>query len=147
MKKLLLALLIILTSCRDEDEGRSLTTIRYGTSFGECLGYCIKELTLTGDQVSYDFRGWDIDGNDLRKTCSQKVDISMHIAIEEGVFFSLPEVIGCPDCADGGAEWIELEYSDGARHKVTFEYRKEPPELADNIVTLRDLMTEAGDCF
>ena len=23
-------------------------------------------------------------------------------------FYALSEVIGCPDCADGGAEWIEI---------------------------------------
>jgi hypothetical protein len=34
-------------------------------------------------------------------------------------------VIGCPDCADGGAEWLELGFEKEVK-RVTFEYMHEP---------------------
>ena len=36
-------------------------------------------------------------------------------------FFILDERIGCPDCADGGSEWIEIGTKNKI-YKVTFEY-------------------------
>ena len=35
-------------------------------------------------------------------------------------FFILEERIGCPDCADGGSEWIEI-LANNKTYKVTFE--------------------------
>ena len=31
----------------------------------------------------------------------------------------MPEIVGCPDCADGGGEWIEVNVA-GESHRVTF---------------------------
>jgi hypothetical protein len=36
---------------------------------------------------------------------------------------SLDDIIGCPDCADGGGEWIEITKVDMLK-RVTFEYGK-----------------------
>ena len=55
------------------------------------------------------------------------------------VFRNLEEVIGCPDCADGGAEWIEITTKD-LNHKVTFEYNNEPEEMQDYIEILREFI-------
>ena len=40
--------------------------------------------------------------------------------IDFGYFQSLDDVYGCPDCADGSAEFIEIIY-DGVAKQVTFE--------------------------
>jgi hypothetical protein len=61
-------------------------------------------------------------------------------------FFDLPTTIGCPDCADGGAEWIEIELVDGGKHKVTFEYRHEPEKVKDYIIKLREQMNKSIHC-
>jgi hypothetical protein len=34
--------------------------------------------------------------------------------------------LGCPDCADGGAEYLELSHK-GHKHRVTFEFGKAIP--------------------
>ena len=61
-------------------------------------------------------------------------------------FFELPETIGCPDCADGRAEWLEIELMNGEKHKVTFEYRNEPASLNDHIIGLRGMMEMSEHC-
>jgi len=57
-------------------------------------------------------------------------------------FFKLPETIGCPDCADGGAEWLEIILLNGKKHKVTFEYRNEPTQLKNQIIKLREILSK-----
>ena len=66
-------------------------------------------------------------------------------------FQKLPNTIGCPDCADGGAEWIEVNK---ASHfdcqtprrlfskKVTFEYGKPLPANNTFAEKLRELRLE-----
>lgn len=49
--------------------------------------------------------------------------------IDYNTFRKLPAVVGCPDCADGGAEWLEVRLTDGTLHKVTYEYGIEPVDI------------------
>ena len=48
----------------------------------------------------------------------------------------LERVYGCPDCADGGAEWIAVEAEERS-HRVTFE-RSDPPEGIAPLATMLD---------
>jgi hypothetical protein len=43
--------------------------------------------------------------------------------VDTAAIHALEGVHGCPDCADGGAEWIQIEGADSVR--VTFEYGAE----------------------
>ena len=52
-------------------------------------------------------------------------------------FMALDTVIGCPDCADGGAEWIEIVFEE-TRYKVTFEYFNAPEVMDQYIDSLRN---------
>jgi hypothetical protein len=63
-------------------------------------------------------------------------------AIDLEAFENLDEVIGCPDCTDGGAEWLEIVTLKG-RHKVTYEYTA-PPEP---IKAYRDALFELKESF
>ena len=54
MKKVLL-LLIINTLVF----GQEIIEFKTGTSFGECLGYCLSELTMTVTDAEYILYGWD----------------------------------------------------------------------------------------
>ena len=58
---------------------------------------------------------------------------------------SLTETIGCPDCADGGAEWVSANL-DGKLYKVTFEYGKAPKELEATVAKLKTLKEGFKDC-
>ena len=54
---------------------------------------------------------------------------------------SYEDVIGCPDCADGGAEWIEVVTSDGSK-KITFESGDSLDTIHPLIDRLRTLQTQ-----
>src|SRR6185295_14271553 len=54
---------------------------------------------------------------------SQSDWADLSAAYDPITFNSLDSVIGCPDCADGGAEWVTVE-TEGKDRKVLFEYGK-----------------------
>ena len=66
--------------------------------------------------------------------------------INIGVFNELEATIGCPDCSDGGAEWVQIITSDGTRKKVTYDFGKEPPALQLYIKELRQYFDQIGEC-
>lgn len=47
-----------------------------------------------------------------------------------------PATLGCPDCADGGAEFLEIEQG-AERYRVTFETGKSIPGFEGLITALR----------
>ena len=53
-------------------------------------------------------------------------------------FRLLDDRIGCPDCADGGAEWIQVNWS-GQNKRVTFENGQLIKGFEGLVVKLRDL--------
>ncbi len=151
MKRLLFICLLvgIAISCdKKEDKAIEIKQISYGTSFGECVGYCNSELLLKLGNVTYTRSGW----NDAVETitCTDTLTIESWNSFKNGLnvndFFELSETIGCPDCADGGAEWIEIELIPGEKHKVTFEYMNEPDELADYLTGLRAQLEKSIHC-
>jgi len=100
---------------------------RSGTSFGMCLGPCRQETTWTADRMVFEvFTSSGRGGaNPIRSEFSEQTAQSFWREavglFQASQWTSLEPVQGCPDCADGGAEWIE--WSDGSKtHRVTFEY-------------------------
>ena len=47
---------------------------------------------------------------------------------------------GCPDCADGGSEWVEITH-EGITKRVTFEAYNSIPENNELVIQLRELRT------
>lgn len=142
MKRLLLIFLLVglILSCEDTgDNDHEIIKISYGTSFGECLGYCKTDMILITGLVTYSRSGW-VDTVETI-TCTETLENEdwniFKNSLNPDEFFKLSETIGCPDCADGGAEWIEIEVGSGKKHKVTFEYMNEPEELKSCATSLR----------
>ena len=139
---------IIITSCTESQDETGIIQVRYGTSFGECIGYCLREMKLEKELITYNRSGWndtifpitctDIHGNQDWHSFLTSLDTDS--------FFELSETIGCPDCADGGAEWLEIEMTGGEKHRVTFEYQNEPSLLADYVSELRSMMESFESC-
>lgn len=121
--------------------------IEYGTSFGECMGYCVRSISITSDKIVFTKSGWG--GDFPAKSCTNEITgaqfngLTSKIRLDE--FNDLDEVIGCPDCADGGAEWIRVVTA-LTNHKVTFEYWIEPEEVKDFIGLLRDYLSDFENC-
>lgn len=133
----------ILTSCTSE-ETNTIQKISYGTSFGMCVGYCKHDVKITKSTITYNCSSWSNTEKPLSKTTqftSEEWD-AIRTKIDSAKFFNLDEIIGCPDCADGGAEWIEIELANNKKHKVIFEYLKEPEILNPVIKQLRELLAK-----
>lgn len=113
-----------------------------GTSFGECIGYCRTATHVEPNRTTFTAATWDRSlppwtqseyggGDDWR---------ALLAGLDLEAFFALPETLGCPDCADGGAEWIEVAMADRVR-RVTFEHGADVPaiqELVDALRSVRD---------
>ncbi len=151
MERIILILLIcgLTISCEKINKSDSeIKQIKYGTSFGMCIGYCKNEILLKHGFVTYIRSGWvdTIETIACTETLSDISWDSYKSGIDAKIFFELPETFGCPDCADGGAEWIEIEDLSGKRHKVTFEYMNEPEELKNYVIGLREQIQKSNHC-
>jgi len=136
---------ISLTSC-DKEQLAQEGTIKYGTSFGMCVGFCRNEITISQSNVVLLRRKNSTnESQSCTKAFSAEQRQQLINKIDLPRFFVLEETYGCPDCADGGAEWIEIE-QDGKKHRVTFEYRREPEAVKAYIEELRQQMSLFADC-
>ncbi len=139
---------LFLTNCEKESNSidsqatMSDYVVNYGTSFGMCVGPCRKELNLLNGEVSFTVFYTEGRGaiGGTPKTFKESLDASLQNSVVKGIdyesFKKLNEVVGCPDCADGGAEWVEIMKGD-SKHKVTFEFGKAPKEIESLVTVLR----------
>lgn len=140
-----LVMMAALTACNDleNEHPEGIQSVSYGTSFGECLGYCRKSITVTPSEIEFTKQGWDLDGqlpdSSFQQSFTQAEWSALIERIELDKFLALEPVIGCPDCADGGAEWIEIVAEEGP-YKVTFEYNNAPDAVQPYIDSLRNYM-------
>ncbi|MCX6227268.1 MAG: hypothetical protein NTV01_21405 [Bacteroidia bacterium] len=139
--------ILIVSGCKKDTCSCGYVKIEYGTSFGECMGYCKRDISITSDKIVFTKSGWD---NSVKtKHCDQDIadddfsDLTGKIDLQD--FKDLDEVIGCPDCADGGAEWIRIVTPDSDK-KVTFEYGNEPDEVKAFIEILRNYLKGFENC-
>lgn len=56
----LLFLLIIFSSCTNNEDFQEIIQLKYGTSFGMCVGYCKNEIILKSDLITYKKEGWKV---------------------------------------------------------------------------------------
>ena len=147
-------LLIGQISCNDgttrncnEEQGlqTQITKIKYGTSFGYCIGYCWKQIVITNDELEFEKKNREDEpvNCDRNFSCAEWLPITNEIDL--GDFLAMDETIGCPDCADDGAEWIEIQ-SGFSTHKVTFEYMAPPTQISAYVSSLRELMRTFDNC-
>ena len=140
---LIFLILILNLACTNQLDKR-ITQVNYGTSFGECMGYCKHQVSFTVDSVKYSCisNGNILPQKDFSESTSSVAWDSIRTNIATSSFFALPAVIGCPDCADGGAEWMELILNNGETHKVTFEYGNSPTIIKDYITRCRVILNK-----
>jgi len=143
IKGLAIGLCMFSIACSDSDpksSSGSSITIRSGSSFGECIGYCWTEMEITQDGMNLVRKGNDPVYPD--QTFSKDIDSELWNSVESLIDFdtlqSMDDVYGCPDCADGGAEWIEVTMGSKTK-KVTFEYGHNLEEISDLIELVRAL--------
>jgi hypothetical protein len=146
---LILAAALAAAGCTSSPAGPDeVSVIRATTSFGFCLGYCKTTLEITSDSITYveeATRSGELPPVRRTAPVSASEWQALVAALDRSKIEALPETLGCPDCADGGAESIEVIGSDW-RKSVTFEYGATIPELQpllERVRTLRGRFTEA----
>jgi len=119
-------LLFLFVACENDYKKVEVNdiAIKTGIFFGMCGGYCKSEVEIVNRDVVFIASSWSnpsypdtmLNGN----ISIQEWD-SLIASVDMDSFLSLDDIIGCPDCADGGGEWIEITKVDTLK-RVTFEY-------------------------
>jgi len=149
-KKLFLALavcsILLIANCK-KGKINKLNSISYGTSFGMCAGYCSQFIVITDSKLTFSKskNGSMPETKTCSKTISETEVNTIKNLLNVSQVSNLPEVIGCPDCADGGAEWISVT-ADGKTYKITYDYGKAPKELEAAVARLKILKDGFKDC-
>lgn len=136
------SILLVAAGCSTTPKDTEKTeAIRWGSSFGMCVGYCTTVLEVTPTRISLTRSSRDEASHPAqtveRPTTAAEWE-ALRSQLDEVQVDRLSETYGCPDCADGGAEWVEIEGSEGTR-RVTFEYGDSPTEIAGLVSGLRAL--------
>lgn len=149
MKRLFtpICLLVLAFGSCEKSKTNSVNEIGYGTSFGMCVEYCINDISIDAKKITFSKKknGANPDTKICAKNITEADVNTLKALVRIDDFEKLPEVIGCPDCADGGAEWVTLRL-DGKLKKITFEYGKAPDEVKDLVVKLREIKEGFKDC-
>ncbi len=161
MKKATILFLILSTisilSC-DQKNAQPLSgnlILVSGQSFGFCIGPCYQTMSvdLASGDVIFLVKNTELKGNQgdpKEETFKDKLSDSELLEIKNAYlksnFAQLDEVYGCPDCADGGAEWIEAIEKDSGK-KVTFEYGNSVKGMENLIILLRTKRTELSQKY
>ena len=147
LKLTCLTMLLALGSACEKSNYSGVASVSYGTSFGMCVGYCVNNLVITNETVT--FTKSKNGSNPETKTCTSAISTTdvnvMKDLINTAEVAKLPETIGCPDCADGGAEWVAITHN-GKVQKVVFEYGKAPAALTQVVVKFRALKESFKNC-
>jgi hypothetical protein len=132
--------------CSNEINITPDTKLEYGTSFGMCVGYCVKTMEITDSKILFSATSRIEEDEDKvieqKSTREEFEKVLNSLNLDE--FRSLPDIIGCPDCADGGAEFITLVY-EGEEKTVTFEYGDDLENQNEALRILRKKFKELND--
>jgi hypothetical protein len=131
----------IISSCSHNGKNNdTVKTVTHGFSFNECEGYCIKEMIYSKDKIIVQERQWhnpEFHSDTLKLNKSTWTELLKSFDLED--FSELKNTYGCPDCADGGSEWIEIQ-SGNKVHKVKFEFgTNDIQEIEELLSAIREL--------
>ena len=123
---MLFSISLFFFSCQNDYEKVEVNdiAIKTGIFFGMCGGYCKSEVEIVNRDVVFIASSWsnpNYPDTMLNGNISIQEWDSLIESVDMDSLLSLDDIIGCPDCADGGGEWIEITKVDTLK-RVTFEY-------------------------
>jgi hypothetical protein len=134
-------LLLFLSACTTlgTDVDAEGAALRWGKSFGMCAGYCKEDLEVDSAQVTLTRSGWgELPTQVAERTVTAETLRNLLQRVDVATIRSLDARYGCPDCADGGAEYVELQTREFTK-RIEFEYGKAPQQLENLVNELRAL--------
>ena len=130
--------------CKDNGIDTTEFHITYSYGAGECIGYCETKFEIHSSCIVKTERGW-ASGGDTTKY-PRRVNIlpidsleydSLIQSLNAGFYF-LPDVIGCPDCNDGG--WAEIIVATPETTKsISFPFGRSIPEIEPFLRNIKSL--------
>lgn len=146
----LIPVVLALVSCRHVTAPVSSPAFRYasGTSHGMCMGYCRNDMTLADTAVTMiwkDYgRGSSGRPDSVRVGAITTADLQALVAVTDWqMIASLDTIYGCPDCADQGAEYIEVTRGTITK-RIMFDPRISVPQIQPLIDKLRAIRARFG---
>ncbi|MFT3727289.1 MAG: hypothetical protein QM759_05670 [Terricaulis sp.] len=145
----LVAAALSVTACASQTPSTSVRQVVSTTSFGMCAGYCSTRLEISEGQAVLVRNGRgrgvpDLPEQRIRAPLTPAEWSEISALAAKTNLGALPETIGCPDCADGGAESIAIATSADAPRTVTFDFNasiEQAQPLLDRVRTLRQRLT------
>jgi hypothetical protein len=143
------SLLFLLSSCESEKELQfdAILNISYGTSFGMCMGYCKNDVVISEEKTLFTAQSFRDTSDNL--SCEITTPLADWALLKEKINLNemakLPQTIGCPDCADGGATYVSVLFENGNEMRVSYEYGK-PPKALEQIAQLLSKTLEIDNC-
>ena len=118
----------------------------HSVSFGFCLpsSYCTSRLELSEDEAVLTYVSREAGSIVRRQAVDAALWRTVTSALQPAALRSLPGTVGCPDCADGGTERIEVTFDDGQTAAVSFEYRARVDGIDALAVALREVRESFG---
>ena len=126
----------------------AVTKVASTTSFGMCAGYCKTTLEISEKEAVLTREAWgrgagaNLPLQRLTAPLSAQEWQDIASAAEAAKIDALPETIGCPDCADGGAESLTIVSAKGTK-TIKFDHGAaiaEAQPLLDRVRALRTRM-------
>jgi hypothetical protein len=137
-----------IAGCGSGTMAPAVTKVASTTSFGMCVGYCKTTLEISEKEAVLTREAWgrgagaNLPLQRLTAPMSAQEWQDIASAAEAAKIDALPERIGCPDCADGGAESLTIE-GPGRAKTITFDHGAaiaEAQPLLDRVRALRTRM-------
>ena len=147
MKGLYLCLfsIIFVAVINGQGLGRNdIVTISSGTSFGFCISYCRRSIFIRSEHDTLvarkepNFPQDEYPPVEKRYRFTANEWTTLISVVNPRAFRASANTIGCPDCADGGAEWIEIKWPTVTK-RVTFEFGKKIEGSEELVLALRKL--------
>lgn len=126
--------------------GDKAVAFTHTVSFGFCpeTAFCTSRLDLDDSNAVMTFESRRRGSVVRRRAVDAALWRSVADSLDRDRLLALPKVIGCPDCADGGAESLTVIFDDARAASVTFEYGAQVPGIEAVVRSLREVRESFG---
>ena len=121
-----LLIMSLLTVVYGQLDMKNIRSISNGLSFGMCRGYCQRSINITSNPILVVASKEPNFAQKPYPPVKQQYPFSsaqwneLVALVHLNSFTKLADTIGCPGCADGGIEYIQVNWTGGSK-RVTFE--------------------------